>query len=81
MFEEIFGPNIEFWRPVIYEELMSFVCSKVFKKKKKRHRVLQELSRKLMTMKLIFKEKTNSDDTTKYKARCCLSRIYAETRS
>jgi hypothetical protein len=33
--EAFFGPIKEFWRPAIYEELMSFISRKVFKKRNK----------------------------------------------
>jgi hypothetical protein len=33
--EAFFGPNKEFWRPAIYEELISFISRKVFKKRNK----------------------------------------------
>jgi hypothetical protein len=48
--EAFFGPNMEFWRPAIYEELMSFISRKVFKKRNKQQ-IIQQLKRKLMTTK------------------------------
>jgi Reverse transcriptase (RNA-dependent DNA polymerase) len=69
-FDEAFvGPNKEFWRPAIYKELMSFISRKVFKTRNKQQ-IIQQLKRKLMTTKWIFKEKINPDGTIKYKARC-----------
>jgi hypothetical protein len=44
------------WRPAIYEELMSFLNRKAFKKRDKKL-VIEQLRRKLMTTKWIFKEK------------------------
>jgi Reverse transcriptase (RNA-dependent DNA polymerase) len=57
------------WRPAIYEELMSFINRKDFKKRDKKL-VIEQLRRKLMTTKWIFKENINPDGTIKYKARC-----------
>jgi Reverse transcriptase (RNA-dependent DNA polymerase) len=57
------------WRPAIYEELMSFIYRKAFKKQDKKI-VIEQLRRKLMTTKWIFKEKIKPDGTIKYKARC-----------
>jgi Reverse transcriptase (RNA-dependent DNA polymerase) len=57
------------WIPAIYEELMSFINRKSFKKRDKKL-VIEQLRRKLMTTKWIFKEKINPDGTIKYKARC-----------
>jgi Reverse transcriptase (RNA-dependent DNA polymerase) len=48
---------------------MSFISRKAFKKQGKKH-VIEQLRRKLMTTKWIFKEKINLDGTIKYKARC-----------
>jgi hypothetical protein len=48
---------------------MSFISRKVFKKRNK-PQIIQQLKRKLMTTKWIFKEKINPDGTIKYKARC-----------
>jgi Reverse transcriptase (RNA-dependent DNA polymerase) len=48
---------------------MSFVKRKAFKKQDKKL-VIEQLRRKLMTTKWIFKEKINPDGTIKYKARC-----------
>jgi hypothetical protein len=56
------------WRPAIYEEIISFISRKAFKKRDKKH-VIEQLRRKLMTIKWIFKEKNNLDGTIKYKAR------------
>jgi hypothetical protein len=75
--EALFGPNKEFWRPAIYEELMSFISTKVFKKRNKQQIIQQLLKRKLMTTKWIFKEKINPDGTNQI----CLKRIHADTRS
>jgi Reverse transcriptase (RNA-dependent DNA polymerase) len=50
---------------------MSFISRKSFKKRDKKH-VIEQLRRKLMTTKWIFKEKINTDGTIKYKARCVL---------
>jgi Reverse transcriptase (RNA-dependent DNA polymerase) len=66
--EAFFGPNKKFWRPAIYEELMRFI-SRIFKKRNKQQ-IIQQLKRKIMTTKWIFKEKINPDGTIKYKARC-----------
>jgi hypothetical protein len=33
--EAFFGPNKEYWRPAIYEELMNFISRKVSKKRNK----------------------------------------------
>jgi hypothetical protein len=55
-FEEAF-----FWthvsKPAIYEELMSFISRKAFKKQDKKH-VIEQLRRKLMTSKWILMRKT-----------------------
>jgi Reverse transcriptase (RNA-dependent DNA polymerase) len=59
----------DFWRPAIYEELMSFIGRKVANKRNKQQ-IMQQLKRKIMTTKWIFKEKINPDGTIKYKARC-----------
>jgi Reverse transcriptase (RNA-dependent DNA polymerase) len=48
---------------------MSFISRKAFKKRDKKQ-VIEQLRRKLMTNKWIFKEKNNADRTIKYKARC-----------
>jgi hypothetical protein len=48
--EAFFGRNKEFWIPAIYEELMSFISRKVFKKRNKQQ-IIQQLTRKLMTTK------------------------------
>jgi hypothetical protein len=61
-----FGPKSNVWRPASYEELMSFLNRKAFKKQDKRL-VKEQLRRKLMTTKWIFKEKINPDGTIKYK--------------
>jgi hypothetical protein len=58
--EAFFGPMSHVWRPAIYEELMSFISREAFKKSDKKH-MIEQLRRKLMTTKLIFKEKTNLD--------------------
>jgi Reverse transcriptase (RNA-dependent DNA polymerase) len=47
----------------------SFISRKAFKQRDKKQ-VIEKLRRKLMTTKLIFKEKNNADRTIKYKARC-----------
>jgi Reverse transcriptase (RNA-dependent DNA polymerase) len=67
--EAFFGPMSYVWRPAIYEELMSFIRKKAFKKQDKKH-VIEQLRRKLMITKWILKEKINLDGTIKYKARC-----------
>jgi Reverse transcriptase (RNA-dependent DNA polymerase) len=67
--EAFFGPMSHVWRPAIYEELMSFTNRKAFKKRDKKL-VIEQLIRKLMTSKWIFKEKINPFGTIKYKARC-----------
>jgi hypothetical protein len=51
--EAFFGPNKEFWRPAIYEELVSFSGNK-----RNKMQIVQQLKRKLMTTKWIFKEKS-----------------------
>jgi hypothetical protein len=48
--EAIFGPMSHVWRPSIYEELMSFINRKAFKKQDKKL-VIEQLRRKLMTTK------------------------------
>jgi Reverse transcriptase (RNA-dependent DNA polymerase) len=69
-FEEAFiGPKSNVWIPAIYEELMSFISRRSFRKKDKKQ-VMEQLRRKLMTTKWIFKEKINPDGTIKYIARC-----------
>jgi Reverse transcriptase (RNA-dependent DNA polymerase) len=57
------------WRPAIYEELMSFINRKALKKQDTKL-VIEQLRRKFMTTKWIFKEKINPDGTIKYRARC-----------
>jgi Reverse transcriptase (RNA-dependent DNA polymerase) len=57
--------------------LTSFISRKVFKKRKKQQ-IIQQLKRKLMTTKWIFKEKINTDGTINYKARC-VSRGFMQT--
>jgi Reverse transcriptase (RNA-dependent DNA polymerase) len=57
------------WILAIYEELMSFINRKAFKKRDKKL-MIEQLRRKLMTTKWIFREKINPDGTIKYKARC-----------
>jgi Reverse transcriptase (RNA-dependent DNA polymerase) len=47
---------------------MSFISTKPFKKRDKKQ-VIEQLRRKLMTTKWIFKEKINADGTIKYNAR------------
>jgi Reverse transcriptase (RNA-dependent DNA polymerase) len=64
------------WRPAIYEELMSFINRKSFKKRDKKL-VIEQLRRQLMTTKWIFKEKINPDGTIKYKA-ICVSRGFMQ---
>jgi hypothetical protein len=66
--EAFFGPMSHVWRPAIYEERMSFNNRKAFKKQDKKL-VIEQLRRKLMTTKWIFKEKINPDGTIKYKAK------------
>jgi hypothetical protein len=46
--EAFFGPIGGLWRPIIYEELMSFSSRKAFKKGDKKQ-VIEQLRRKLMT--------------------------------
>jgi hypothetical protein len=77
--EAFFGPNKEFWRPAIYEVLMSFINRKIFKNKDKQQ-VQQQLKRKLMTTKRIFKEKISQDDNV-VQSQMCLQKIHADTRS
>jgi Reverse transcriptase (RNA-dependent DNA polymerase) len=48
---------------------MIFISRKGFKKQDKKH-MIEQLRRKLMTTKWIFKEKINVDGTIKYKAQC-----------
>jgi Reverse transcriptase (RNA-dependent DNA polymerase) len=48
---------------------MSFINRKAFKKQDKKL-VIEQLRRKLMTTKWIFKGNINPDGTIKYKARC-----------
>jgi hypothetical protein len=60
--EAFFGPNEEFWRPAIYE----VISRKVFKNRN-RQQIIQQLKRKLMTTKWMFKE--------------LLKRTHANTRS
>jgi Reverse transcriptase (RNA-dependent DNA polymerase) len=67
--EAFFGPKSNVWRPEIYIELMSFTSRKAFKKRDKKQ-VIEQLRRKLMTTKWIFKEKINAGGTIKCKARC-----------
>jgi hypothetical protein len=68
--EAFFGPKSNVWRPEMYEELMSYISRKAFKKRDKKQ-VIEQLRRKLMTTKWIFTEKINPDGTIKkYKARC-----------
>jgi hypothetical protein len=67
--EAFFGPKSDVWRPAIYEVLMSFINRKAFKKQDKKQ-VIEQLRRKLMTTKWIFKEEINPDGSLKYKARC-----------
>jgi Reverse transcriptase (RNA-dependent DNA polymerase) len=67
--EAFFVPMSHIWIPAVYEELMGFSSRKAFKKRHKEH-VKEQLRRKLMTTKWIFKEKDNLDGTMKYKARC-----------
>jgi hypothetical protein len=55
--EAFFGPMSHVWRPEIYGELMSFISRKAFKKQNKKH-VIEQLRRKRMTTKWIFKVKT-----------------------
>jgi Reverse transcriptase (RNA-dependent DNA polymerase) len=57
------------WRPAIYEELMSFIRRKAFQKRDKKN-VIEQLRRRLMTTKWIFKDENNLEGTIKYKARC-----------
>jgi Reverse transcriptase (RNA-dependent DNA polymerase) len=63
--EAFFVPKRNVWRP----ELRSFISRRAFKKRDKKQ-VIEQLRRKLMTTKWIFKEKINPDGTIKYKARC-----------
>jgi hypothetical protein len=67
----LFGPKSNVWRPAIFEEVMIFISRRAFKKRDKKQ-VIEQLRRKLMTTKWIFKEKINPDGTIKYKARCFL---------
>jgi hypothetical protein len=79
--ESFFEPNKEFWRPAIYEVLMSFISRKVFKKRNKQ-KIIQQLKRKLMT-KWIIKEKSNPDGRwdNQVQSQVYLRRIHADTRS
>jgi Reverse transcriptase (RNA-dependent DNA polymerase) len=56
---------------------MSFISRKVCRKRNKQQ-IIQQLKRKLMITKWIFKGKINPDETIKYKARC-VSRGFMQT--
>jgi hypothetical protein len=55
--EAFFGPKKIVWRPEIYEELISFISRKAFKERDKKQ-VIEQLRRKLMITKWIFKRKS-----------------------
>jgi hypothetical protein len=68
MKEALLGPEKELWKEAIKKEITSFMSRGVWKTVP-RKMVTQQMKRKLISTKWIFKKKAEQDNTIRHKAR------------